>query len=416
VESVAIVGGGCAGLVTAYLLRRRFDVTVFEPADHLGGHAHTVDVRGGPDRGLALDVGFMVMNPRTYPLFYALLSELGVSDLGPSEMSFGYWEPATGFQYALNWDGADRAAGDPVSPALRPLLPAILRLQREAMRVLADGGAGDLTLGAFLETRAVPHDVCARYLLPMTGAIWSTDPRRMTEFPARRLFRVLDHLGLLSLEAPPRWQHVGGGSRRYVDALVASLPPGAVQRRAVRRVARTDSGVLVDSGEGEERYARAVLACHADQARALLEDATAAEADALSAWSYQVNRGVLHTDASVMPPQRESWASWNAARTEDGGRVVATYHLNRLQGHTAAREQYFLTLDPARPVAEEHVLARVDFTHPVYGPRCGDAQRVLREASAEGPVHFCGSYLGDGFHEDAVRSAHDVARALGAAA
>src|SRR5262249_14644786 len=151
-------------------------------------------------------------------------------------------------------------------------------------RVLSDEGEAGLTLGAFVAARGVADAVARQYLLPMVAAIWSTDPRRMLEFPAAALFRFLDNHGLLSLEAPPRWQHVRGGSRRYVDALVAALPPAAVRRSRVRRVRRTGEGVEVATDDGEERFARVVLACHADEARALLADAGEGEAAALSAW------------------------------------------------------------------------------------------------------------------------------------
>src|SRR5262245_45310081 len=287
-ETVAVVGAGCAGLVSAYLLRRRYEVTLFEAADHLGGHAHTVTVPSGPDAGRPLDLGFMVMNARTYPRFYRLLAELGIEDLGKSEMSFGYWDPAAGFEYALNWDPARRVLehGAP-SRELLAIVPGILRLQREAMRLLSEGADADLTLEAFVTARGVADEVVQRYLLPMVAAIWSSDPRRMLAFPAAALLRFLDHHGLLSLDAPPRWQHVRGGSRRYVDALVAALPPGAVSRARVRRVRRTEQGVLVATAEGERLFTRVVLACHADEARSLLEEASEEEAAALSAWPYQ---------------------------------------------------------------------------------------------------------------------------------
>jgi predicted NAD/FAD-binding protein len=409
-DRVAVVGAGVAGLVTAYLLRERYEVVLFEAGDHLGGHVTTHVVPAGPDRGLVLDLGFMVMNRPNYPLFCRLLAELGVGDIGPSEMSFGYREEGTGFQYVLNWD-----RGGDLWQELAGLLPAILRFQRAAAS-LGDGeyGGGEPTLGEFLARHDLRGDVVDRYLIPMTAAIWSADLPRMLEFPVRPLLAFLAHHGLLSLEKGPRWEHVHGGAARYVEALVARLPPATIERRRVRCVRRRAGGVEVVVDGALHRVERAVLACHADEALSLLADASPEEAAALAGWSYQRNVAVLHTDEAAMPPARAAWASWNFVRHPGGaGRLGVTYHLNRLQGHLESHAQYFVTLDAARGVDESKVLTRVEFTHPVYGPASLAAAKRLRALNAAGPVLFCGSYMGHGFHEDAVRSAHDVARALG---
>ncbi len=420
-ERVAIVGAGAAGLATAYLLRDRCEVLLFEGGDHVGGHVATFVIPSGPDRGLPLDLGFMVMNRRRYPLFYRLLEDLGIAEVGESEMSFGYWEEATGFQYALNLDRRGELArrfnrGVPAPPAreLTDMLPAIVRLQRAAAGFLEAPAEGDPAVRDFLEAHRLHGDVVDRYLVPMAAAIWSMDPAHVLDFPARPLLTFLDNHALLSPDEGVRWEHVHGGARRYVEALLETLPPGTVRREAVRAARRCGQGVeLVTAGGARLLADRVVLACHADEARALMADATPAELDALAAWRYQRNVAVLHTDEAVMPPRRSAWASWNFVREAGAGpRLAVNYHLNRLQGHVDAQAQYFLSLNRRGHVDESKVLARVAFTHPVYGVESFRAQERLRALSASGRVLFCGSHLGLGFHEDAVRSAHDVARLL----
>ena len=84
--TVAVVGAGVAGLTAAHVLRRRYDVTVFEADDRLGGHAHTHELAAAGGGTVRVDSGFIVHNTRTYPTLLRLFGELGVATQ-ESEMS-----------------------------------------------------------------------------------------------------------------------------------------------------------------------------------------------------------------------------------------------------------------------------------------------------------------------------------------
>lgn len=407
--NVAVIGGGAAGLAAAYGLRNHHRVTLFEKAPQLGGHALTVEVPDGPDAGTPLDVGFMVLNARNYPLMHALLGHLDGVAFGASEMSFSYHSRAAGFSYGLNFD-----AHGPERPVV-PLLAEIVRFMRHATRDLAEDTLGTLTLGEYFTRRGFSDDLITRYLLPMGAAIWSAEPDGVREAPAAFVLGFYHHHGMLSLKDPPAWQHVRGGSRTYVEAIRRALGDGVRAGAAVTQVSRTPSGAVVTTEDGEAAFDAVVLATHANQALALLTDPSAEEETLLGAWRYQANAAVLHTDPALLPEDRAVWASWNFHWEPEarGHGPVVTYYLNRLQGHEAAQRDYFLTLNPLQDVADAHVLARFDFTHPIYDAESVATQVPLAALSGTRQTFFCGNYLGYGFHEDAIRSGWTVARALG---
>jgi predicted NAD/FAD-binding protein len=416
---IAVVGGGISGLAAAHLLGRRHQVRLFEAGPTLGGHTHTVTVRDG-ERELPIDMGFIVFNRRTYPYFCRLLDELGVAS-DESDMSLSVRSTTGGLEYnpsSLPQLFAQRR--NLVSPSFHRLVLGILRFQRLARRLLADGGGEGMALKEFVTRHRLGRPVVERYLVPMAAAIWSAVPRRILEFPVRTLAAFLHNHGLLQVAGRPVWRVIRGGSKRYVEALAARQEPGAwVTGAAVERVRRNGAGVEVKLAGGEStRFDHVVLATHSDQALALLDDPTPAERRLLGAIAYQPNEVVLHTDPRLMPRRRLAWASWNV-QIGDGQQgedtpVRVSYWMNRLQ-NLEAEQSYLVSLNAGGDVDPAAVVARRTFSHPVYTADAVAAQRQWRDIS--GPEHrisYCGAYWGFGFHEDGMASAVRVARALGA--
>lgn len=409
---VAIVGGGAAGLSAARLVAARHRTTLVEAEPRLGGHAWTWEVPDGPDGGLPLDLGFMVLNDRNYPTMHRLVSELGGVTVVPTEMSFGFWDDARSFGYVVNGTPDAQATQD---PRVVDLVKQVLRFQRRALRDLENGQIGGLALGQYLAAAGVSARFCADYLVPMGAAIWSTAPARLLQYPAQAFLAFFAHHGLLSLDRPPQWQHLRGGARTYVEAIRARTTGlRLVHDRAVR-LERSGQRVRVSLASGgalEADYA--IVATQADQALRLLDAPATAERAALAPWRYQTNYAVLHVDARVMPAPRH-WGSWNARRAHDGDGLVFTYFLNRLQNHAGASRHYFLTLADDRvrlpAIAPEHVLLETTFRHPEFDGPAITGLAQLDDAECEARrTFFCGSYFGYGFHEDAIRSGEAVAR------
>lgn len=413
---IAIVGAGVAGLTAARHLRREFDISVFEANDYAGGHSHTVEaeVEG---RRFQVDTGFIVCNDRNYPSFLAMLKESRV-DLLPAEMSFSVANPALGLEYNghnLNTLFAQR--GNLLRGSFHRMLRDILRFNRAARRCINRGDAMDTTVGEFVRRQKFGRLFADNYLLPMVAAIWSCEPRDAEVFPMTMLARFFANHGLLNLFNRPRWFTIAGGSRNYVRALSADFADRIHLSTPVRGVRRGPAGVELRFDGGSERFDRVVLACHSDQALALLESPTAAEAEILGAIPYQSNSVLLHHDAGLMPRQRRAWASWNflAGDAASGRPPVITYCMNILQKLRSPRP-LLVSLNAENLVDPNAVLAEFNYSHPQYSGSSLRAQARREEICGVGGIHFCGAWCYDGFHEDAVRSALDVCRRLELAA
>jgi predicted NAD/FAD-binding protein len=412
---IAIIGSGISGSLAARLLASDHEVQLFEANDYIGGHTHTskVDAFGGR---FTVDTGFMVFNEWTYPNFTQLLRRLGVKTRD-TEMSFSVRCDSSGLEYqgsTLNGLFAQRR--NLVSPRFQRLLLDILRFNRMAVGALQRKELDDAqSAGEFLQRIRTGELFLSHYLLPMTGAIWSTRPERMLEFPAKFLIGFLHNHGLLRIFNRPQWKTVAGGARTYLEALLEPLRSQIRLNCRVTSVRRSAEGVtLATAGEEEqEQFDAVVFASHADQTLEMLEDASPEERQALSAFPYQENDAVLHTDVSRLPSRKCAWASWNyrvPADGEDG--VTVTYDLNRLQG-LGAPAPLMLTLNDRGSVSQQHVVRRFNYAHPAYETRSVAAQQQIAQLNGVNRTYFCGAYCGYGFHEDGVNSALAVAKCFG---
>lgn len=403
---IAIIGSGVSGLVAAHRLHREHEVTVFEADDRIGGHVHTWTVRSG-GRDYQVDSGFIVCNVRNYPNFLALLAELGIRTQ-PSTMSFSVRHDGAGLEY--NGSTARELFAQPlnaVRPSFLRMLADVLRFNRAAPRIVR-GGDGALTLGALVAGGWYSASFRDWYLVPMGSAIWSLPPARVLEMPARFFVDFFDNHGMLTVDGRPVWRTVEGGSSRYVEALTAPLRRHIRTRHRVRRVERFPDHVEVDG----ERFDRVVLACHSDQALAVLADPSRAEREVLGAMPYQSNDVVLHTDTSLLPRRRAAWGAWNYRVTgEPDAPAVVTYNMNMLQSLDAP-DTFCVTLNAADAIDPARVIGRVTYHHPVV-TLSGVAARARRsDVSGRDRTHYCGAYWGNGFHEDGVVSALDVVREI----
>jgi predicted NAD/FAD-binding protein len=414
---VAVVGGGVSGLTAAWYLSRTHETWLFERDDRLGGHAHTHEItRQG--RPVAVDTGFMVFNERTYPGFVRLLQALGVESRS-SDMSFSVRCRRCDVEYSsVGLRGLFAQPRRAFTAAHLAMLVDVLRFFRTARRALADGSAAAFTLGEFLEAHRFSDELCRHFVLPMGGAIWSASAGDMRDFPAASYLRFLDNHGLLAATGQPVWRTIPGGSRRYVERIRAGLGDRVMAGRAVRRITRLDRGVALDVEGLPPIHADAVVvATHADDALALLGDASAAERAALSAFRYSENRAVLHDDVTQLPQRAAARASWNVAMDDcraDRSPVSVTYDLTRLQGLDGAGSLLCTLNGP--PPAAGRALACMRYTHPILDRPALAAQGAIAALNGTRQTYFCGAHLRYGFHEDGVQSALAAVAGLGGGA
>jgi predicted NAD/FAD-binding protein len=400
---IAIIGAGVAGLIAAHRLHPEHDITVFEADARVGGHTHTIDVSTASG-DWAIDTGFIVLNDRNYPHFTALLGELGVP-VQPTHMGFSVASTFEDFEYAGTPRGLVAQPTNLVRPRYHRMIADLLRFNRELQALLAGEEDGP-SLGAYLDAGGYSDWFVQRLIVPQASAVWSADPAAMWDFPVRFLAEFFRNHGMLGFRGRPQWQTVVGGSRRYVDALVrpfagrihTSSPIAAVTRHA-------DHVAVTPHGSAPLRFDEVVLACHADQARAMLTNPTDLEHELLGAFPFQANEAVLHTDAALMPRRRACWQAWNFHLLPEPKPVTTiTYGMNHLQ-RLAAPEDFLVTLNLTERIDPAKVIATVPYAHPVYTRAGVAAQARHGEISGVDRIHYAGAYWRWGFHEDGVVSA-----------
>ena len=432
---IAVIGGGISGLTAGHILSRTDEVTLFEAAGRLGGHAdtHLADAPGGGQ--VPIDTGFIVYNEQTYPLLTRLFGELGVATQA-SEMSMSVSCTGCGVRYAGKRGPAGLGLGLPGGGRrYLQMLTEVPKFHRAARRLLesapsrpvltgaAPAGAGPAdagpdggpTLGDFLRAGGFSHYFITHFAVPLVAAVWSCPQGTALGYPAAYLFAFLANHGLLSVSGSPQWRTVTGGSRRYVERIAAELTQVRLSS-PVRSVRRYPDGVLVRDVSGALfDFDAVVIATHPDQALRLLDPPIGAERSVLGAFRYTPNQAVLHTDARVLPAQAAVRASWNYTLSckdgQDWAPARVSYYLNRLQG-LPPEQDYIVTLGGRQDVDAARVIAVMDYAHPAYTRESVAAQSRLPGLNTS-VTAFAGAYHGWGFHEDGCRAGAAAALALG---
>jgi predicted NAD/FAD-binding protein len=401
---IAVIGTGIAGNVAAYHLAREHDVTVFEADGRIGGHTHTVQVEHAGQH-YAIDTGFIVFNEWTYPNFIALLDELGVG-WQDSDMGFSVQHEQTGLEYcgsSLNGLFAQRA--NLFKPSFHRMIREILRFNRHAKQLL-DSSTPDMSLEDYLAKNEYSREFIDYFIIPMGAAIWSAKPSVMGKMPARFFIRFFDNHGMLSVNERPVWRVIKGGSNSYVAKLVAGHRERIRLNAPVESVRRDGRYVEIKvRGQQAENFDHAFIACHGDQALAMLADPTLQEQQVLGQFGFQSNDTVLHTDESVMPRRRRAWAAWNyhiPKRSQE--RVALTYNMNILQG-IRAPAQFCVSLNHTEAIRPDKIIQRFQYRHPVFTSAAVAAQQRQADINGAKGTYFCGAYWRNGFHEDGVVSA-----------
>ncbi len=440
---IAIVGSGISGLAAAHALQGRADISLFEAGNYFGGHTHTVNITLPTPAGPVthgVDTGFLVFNERTYPQLIKLFAELGVKT-SKSDMSFSVQAPGTQPGQVLEWSGsslntvfAQRA--NLVNPQFLRMLRDLLRFNKLATEIATQGLEVDMMqpLAQFLVEQRFSDAFRDWYLLPMLGCIWSCPTNQMLQFPVATMIRFCHNHGLIQVTNRPQWWTVDGGARHYVDKIVAQISDRRLNT-PVQRIARDAAGVSITSSGQTERFDKVVLACHSDQALALLDAPSAHELATLGAIRYQPNRAVLHTDTSVLPKSQRAWAAWNYQRPTSAAQapnaspdtrqqprpsadpqrnqVCLHYLLNRLQPLPFA-QPVVVSLNPISAIDPRQIHGSFDYDHPVFDVAAIEAQGRVRGLQGQQHSYFCGAWTGYGFHEDGLKSGLAVAQLLSA--
>lgn len=414
-QKIAVIGSGIAGLSAAYVLSREHEVSVFEANNYLGGHTHTQDVELA-GKNYPVNTGFIVFNDWTYPNFIKLMDQIGVES-EDSDMSFSVRCENTGLEYngtSLNSLFAQRL--NILRPKFLFMVKDILRFNKQTVELLSNGGVDDnQTLGQFVKENNYSDAFVNYYIVPMGAAIWSASVEVMMDFPLRFFLKFFNNHGMLSVDDRPQWRVLTGGSRSYIEPITRSFKDRIFLNTPIKKVKRDEQGVDLISSQGDVlRFDQVIFACHSDQALAMLDKPTHEESEILGAIPYQNNHVVLHTDTRLMPKKKLAWASWNyhiPQRANDCAMV--TYNMNILQNFHDAPETLLVTLNRSQEINPDKIIAKFEYTHPVFSQDGVKAQGRHHEISGHNRSHFCGAYWFNGFHEDGVKSGLRVAEAFG---
>lgn len=414
-QKIAVIGAGVSGLLSAYLLNREHDVTLFEANQYLGGHTHTKTVQSG-GKTYNVNTGFIVFNDWTYPNFIKLMGQIGVKSEA-SEMSFSVRDENTGIEYnGTSFNSLFAQRSNLLKPTFWLMIKDILRFNKQTVDLVQKDTISDTqTLGEFVKENKYSDRFVNHYIVPMGAAIWSASVDVMMDFPLKFFLKFFNNHGMLSVDERPQWRVISDGSESYIEPLIESFKDNIHLNSPISSVRRFDDNVVIKTFSGDEfEFDQVVFACHSDQVLGMLDAPTDDENDILGAIPYQMNEVVLHTDRRLMPKRKLAWAAWNYHIPQRLSEyAMVTYHMNALQNFTDAPDDFMVTLNRTAEIAPGKIIDKYDYAHPVFTMDGIAAQARHSEINNKNRSHFCGAYWFNGFHEDGVNSALRVAKSFG---
>ena len=402
---VAVIGSGISGNTLAYLLNKNHDVTLYEKDKRIGGHSHTHEIVIN-NKKVNVDTGFIVFNKKTYPLFTSLLDNLGVK-YENSNMSFSVFSKENNFEYngtTLNSLFSQRR--NLLSPKFLKMIFEILRFNKESIKLKSK----TILLKQYLKNNNYSTYFCKNYILPMGAAIWSSDIKTILNFPAHFFIDFFKNHGMLSVTNRPQWLTIKGGSQEYVKKLTSGFKNKIRLNSKIKNIVRYKSYVVIEDNKSKEKFDYVFFACHSDEALEILKKPTADEVKILSSIPYQKNDIILHTDSSIMPQKKLSWAAWNYnIDSPDDSPITLTYNMNILQ-NIKTKDALLVTLNPKLPISKGKVIKQLQYTHPKFSKESVIAQLKNKIISGKNRTFYSGAYWGKGFHEDGVKSAYEAVK------
>ncbi len=408
---IAVVGSGISGLSAAYYLSKKYHVDLFEKKDHFGGHSHTIDLTLGIKK-VAVDIGFIVFNFKTYPNLIKFFEENKIK-IEKSDMSFSVSVNSTSFEYCgrgLNGIFSNRS--NLFNFKFLRMFFDIIRFYKKCDNV--NEFNEEITLGDYLKQNKHSREFIDYHLIPMVSAIWSMPPYEANQMPYKFFLKFFQNHGLFKLKNRPQWYTVTNRSKTYVEKILSKISGEHFKNYPVKKIKRKSNGIdLYYGGENEFfNYDKVVLATHADEALSIIDNPTDNEKKILSNFSYKENIAYIHTDESIMPKNKNAWSSWNSSiKKNEIEKNSITYWLNLLQ-NLKCEENIFLTLNPYFEIDKSKILKKVKFTHPYFDQTALNFQDQLKNLQNKRNILFCGSYFGYGFHEDGIKSSIEMLKNL----
>jgi uncharacterized protein len=410
---IAVIGSGISGLSAAYYLSKKYKVDLFEKENQFGGHANTVKVTYGDKKEVAVDIGFMVFNKKTYPNLINFFLENKIK-IEKSDMSFSVSEKGSDLEYCgKGIKGIFSNKKNIFNLKFVKMFFEIISFYKNCEKIAIEKN-NLTTLGEYLKKIKISNYFVNYHIIPMVSAIWSMPPYEASQMPLTFFLKFFRNHGLFKLKDRPQWYTVENRSKTYVNKIISQISGEHFKNYNINKIARSDLGVKVYYGEENEffNYDKVVIATHADEALRIIKDSTAEEEQVLKNFKYRENIAIIHFDETIMPKNKKAWCSWNSAMSKNNTeKTSVTYWLNQLQNLTIDKD-IFLTINPFREIPKDKIFKEVKFTHPYYDNDALSNQSNLYKIQNKKNTLFCGSYFGNGFHEDGIKSTIEMLKTL----
>lgn len=405
---IAIIGSGISGLASAYFLHKKYDITIFEKNNYIGGHSNTANIIFDRKK-IAIDTGFIVFNFRTYPNLKNLFEELGV-EIEKSNMSFGIRDFDQNFEYSGNdLAGLFAQKSNIFRPKFLKMLFDIVKFNKSATKLLQnDQISNETTLDQFVNDLKLGEYFKNYYLFPMAGAIWSCPLELIKNYPAKTFLQFFHNHGLLTIFNQPQWYTVKNGSQEYVKKLTAGFSDKIkLNCEIVKSEQKNNKIILTDRRKKQYEFDKVIFASHADQTYKIIKDKTLKEKQILSQIKYSQNIAILHKDQNQMPKNKKAWASWIYLSSAKKNAVSLTYWMNNLQ-NLGTKKPIFVTLNPIKNISTKNIIAKYNYEHPIFDLNSINAAQNLEKIQDQRNIYFCGAWTKYGFHEDGINSAINI--------
>ena len=410
---IAVVGSGISGLSAAYYLSKKHKVDLFEKENQFGGHANTIKVNYGNKKEVAIDIGFMVFNQKTYPNLINFFSENQI-EIEKSDMSFSVSENGSDLEYCgKGIKGIFSNKINIFNFRFIKMFFEIISFYKNCEKIDIEK-INSITLGKYLKEIKISNYFINYHIIPMVSAIWSMPPYEATQMPLTFFLKFFRNHGLFKLKNRPQWYTVANRSKTYVNKIIDQISGEHFKNYNINKIVRSDLGTKIYYGEENEffDYDKVVIATHADEALKMIENPTEQEENILRNFKYRENLAVIHFDETIMPKNKKAWCSWNSSMHKNNiEKTSVTYWLNQLQNLKIDKD-IFLTINPYREIPNKKIFKEVKFTHPYYDNAALSNQSNLHKIQNVKNTLFCGSYFGYGFHEDGIKSTIEMLKSL----
>lgn len=406
---VAIIGGGISGMMVADQLNGSVDYTLFEQADYLGGHANTqsIVVEG---KNILVDTGFIVFNRDIYHHFNGMLERYGVKTI-KSDMSFAVSNRSSGLEYnATNLRSLFCQKLNLFNPKFYRMIFDIKKFYAQAEEILRSGTQAGIY--EYFKANNYSDIFIDEHIIPMVSALWSGDFNTVKDYPLVFMLQFMKNHQMLQINNRPEWRTIKNGSQTYVQAIIDQMTGELQLNNPVEQVTREGNQVAIHTANGIQYFDRVVFATHTDVTMDILQDMNTDEIQALGGIPYVENHMDLHTDNSLLPKNKNAWASWSVNKHVKNQPVcTVNYYMNILQS-LDCETTIIVSLNQNEYIDKNKILVSKKYQHPVYTQQTLEAQKNIQLLQGKRNTFHCGAYLGWGFHEDGARSGVQVAERI----